>query len=184
MTTTATLESPATTTWQIDPAHSHVEFAVRHLMISTVRGRFREFSGSLTGDPSDPATASIAITIDGATIDTRENQRDAHLRSADFLDTERFPALTFTSTRVVPDGDKLNVAGPLTIRGVTRDVTLRVTPEGRAKDPWGNERVGYSATTTISRKDFGLTWNQALETGGVLVGDDVRISIGIQLIRL
>ena len=183
MTTTAILERPATTAWHIDPVHSHVEFAVRHLMISTVRGRFREFSGTLTGDPSDPAGASVTITIDAASIDTREGQRDAHLRSADFFDADRFPEITFTSTNVASDGDHLNVAGFLTIRGVTKKVTLRVTPEGRAKDPWGGERAGYSATTTVNRKDFGLTWNQALETGGVLVGDEVRISIGMQLVR-
>ena len=183
MTTTAVLEHPATTAWHIDPAHSHVEFAVRHLMISTVKGRFREFSGGLTGDPSDAAGASVTITIAAASIDTRENQRDAHLRSADFFDTDRFPDITFTSTNVARDGDDLNVSGLLTIRGVSKNVTLRVTPEGRAKDPWGNERAGYSATTTINRKDFGLSWNQALETGGVLVGDEVRISIDVQLIR-
>ena len=183
MTTTAILEHPATTAWHIDPAHSHIEFAVRHLMISTVKGRFHEFSGALTGDPSAPAGASVTITIAAASIDTRETQRDAHLRSADFFDADRFPEITFTSTNVARDGNDLNVPGLLTIRGVSKNVTLRVTPEGRAKDPWGNERVGYSATTTINRKDFGLSWNQALETGGVLVGDEVRISIDVQLIK-
>jgi polyisoprenoid-binding protein YceI len=183
MMTTATIESPAATKWQIDPVHSHIEFAIRHLMISTVRGRFRDFSGTFTGDPSIPAGASVAITIDAASIDTREGQRDAHLRSGDFFQTDRFPEITFASTQVTPDGDDLRVTGLLTIRGVTKDVTLRVTPEGRAKDPWGGERVGYSATTTVNRKEFGLTWNQALETGGVLVGDEVKISIGIQLVR-
>ena len=181
--TTAIIESPSATTWQIDPVHSHVEFAIRHLMISTVRGRFRDFSGTFSGDPSNPTDASVDITIDAASIDTREAQRDVHLRSADFFQTDRFPDITFTSTKVVPDGDHLDVTGLLTVRGVTKTVTLRVTPEGRAKDPWGGERVGFSATTAINRKDFGLTWNQALETGGVLVGDEVKISVGIQLVR-
>jgi polyisoprenoid-binding protein YceI len=184
MTTTATLDptSTAATTWQIDPAHSHVEFAVRHLMISTVKGRFSDVSGTVTGidEGEEP---SIDVSIGAASIDTRENQRDAHLRSADFFDADRFPTLRFRSTRVVADGDGLKVTGNLTIKDVTKDVTLAVTQEGRGKDPWGGERAGYSATTKINRKDYGLTWNQLLETGGVAVGDEIRISIDVELVK-
>ena len=181
MTTTATL---AATAWHVDPAHSHAEFAVRHLMISTVKGRFADVSGTLTGDERDPDNASIEIAIPTATIDTRESRRDAHLRSADFFEVETFPAIRFRSTRIARTGDgAFTVTGNLTIRDVTRPVTLAVDAGGRVKDPWGGERSGYSATTTINRKDFGLTYNQALETGGVLVGDEVKISVELQLLK-
>jgi polyisoprenoid-binding protein YceI len=181
MTTVATAVGSA---WRVDPTHSHVEFAVRHLMISTVKGRFGDISGTLTGDETDPEHASIELTIPAAGIDTREGQRDAHLRSADFFDSEHHPAITFRSTKIVRAGsDSFTVTGDLTIRGVSKPITFTVHTGGRVRDPWGGERVGYSATTRINRKDFGLNWNQALETGGVLVGDQVTISVELELVR-
>ena len=174
----------ALTTWSIDPAHSHVEFAVRHLMISTVKGRFTDVSGVVRTHDGDPAQGEVDITIGVASIDTREAQRDAHLRSADFFDVEHVPTMTFKSRRIEGDaGDRFTLAGDLTIRGVTRPVVLAVTAEGRGKDPWGGERAGFSATTKIKRSDFGLTWNQLLETGGVAVSDDVKISIDVELVK-
>jgi len=172
------------TTWAIDPVHSSVEFAVRHLMITTVKGRFTDVQGTVVLDGADPAGAAVDITIGAASIDTREAQRDAHLRSADFFDVERFPTLTFRGTGVrgvSPDG--FTLVGDLTIRGVTREVALEVTSEGRNKDPWGGERAGYSATTKIKRSDFGLTWNQLLETGGFAVSDDVKITLDVQVVN-
>lgn len=170
--------------WDVDSAHSSVGFAVRHLVISKVRGQFNKFSATLAFDPADPATANIQATIDAASIDTREAQRDAHLRSADFLDAEKFPTLAFKSGRVEKGaGNRLRVFGDLTIHGVTKEVTLDVDYEGERKDPWGNQRVGFAATTAISRADFGLTWNQALEAGGVLVGDKVEIQLEIEAIQ-
>ena len=174
----------ALTTWSIDPVHSHVEFAIRHLMIATVKGRFTDVKGTVQSDESDPATGQVDITIGVASIDTRESQRDAHLRSADFFDAEKFPTIAFRS-RGIRDvkRDAFTLLGDLTIRGVTREIALGVTSEGRAKDPWGGERAGFTATGKIKRSDFGLTWNQALETGGVLVGDDVKISIDVELLK-
>jgi polyisoprenoid-binding protein YceI len=180
MTTTA---AAVATTWKIDPSHSHAEFAVRHLMISTVKGRFAEVSGTLTGDEDDLERASIELTIPVAGIDTREDQRDAHLRSADFFDADRHPAITFRSSNIARSGRDFTVTGDLTIRGVTRPVTLLVERGGRVRDPWGNERLGFSATTRLNRKDFGLHWNQALETGGVLVGDEVKVTVELELVR-
>ncbi len=179
----ATPVSLAAGTWQIDPAHSHVEFAVRHLMISTVKGRFGDVSGTLEVNPADPAKSVVDVTINVTSIDTREAQRDTHLRSADFFDVERFPTMRFKSTRISGDGDDFKVIGDLTIRDITREVTLEVTSEGQGKDPWGNERAGYSAKGKINRADFGLTWNQALETGGVLVGNEIKISIDVEVIK-
>jgi polyisoprenoid-binding protein YceI len=171
------------TTWQIDGAHTSVEFAVKHLMIATVRGRFGKVSGTVTTIGEAPGHAAVAVTIDVASVDTRESQRDAHLRSADFFDAEKFPTITFISKRTVGDVDgSFRLIGDLTIRGSTREVELEVTSEGRTKDPWGNKRAGYSARTTIHRKDFGLTWNQLLEAGGVAVGDEVRISLDLELV--
>jgi polyisoprenoid-binding protein YceI len=181
MSTVATAVGSA---WRVDPTHSHVEFAVRHLMISTVKGRFADVSGALIGDETDPEHASIELTIPIAGIDTRESQRDAHLRSADFFDSEHHPAITFRSTKIVrAGGDRFTVTGDLTIRGVSKAITLTVDTGGRVRDPWGGERVGYSATARINRKDFGLNWNQALETGGVLVGDQVTVSVELELVR-
>jgi polyisoprenoid-binding protein YceI len=172
------------TTWSIDPAHSHVEFAVRHLMISTVKGRFGVVTGTIKTDDSDPAKGDVEVSIDAASIDTREAQRDAHLKSADFFDVERFPAITFRSTRVSDvNGDRFKLTGDLAIHGVTREVTLDVTSEGRGKDPWGGDRVGFSATTKIKRSEFGLTWNQVLETGGIAVGDEIKISLEIEAVK-
>jgi len=153
-------------------------------MISTVRGRFAGVTGTVVADEGDLSTARVDVTIDVHTIDTREAQRDAHLKSADFFDAETFPRITFKSTRVSgAGGDQFELVGDLTIHGVTREVTLDVTSEGRAKDPWGGERAGYSAQTRVNRKDFGLTWNQALETGGFIVGDEIKISLDLELIK-
>lgn len=177
-----TVAAPAT--WSIDASHSEVGFSVKHLMISTVRGRFAGVQGTVTFAEGDFSNASATVTIDAASIDTREEKRDAHLRSADFFDVERFPTLTFTSRRVAGvAGDTFQLVGDLTIRDVTKEVTLDVEFEGAQKDPWGNLKSGFTATTKINRKDFGLTWNAALETGGVLVGEDVKISLDVQLLR-
>lgn len=177
--------TPTLTTWKIDPSHSQIEFGVRHMMITTVRGRFAGVDGTVRLDTSDPSSADVNVRIDAATVDTRDAQRDAHLRSADFFDVEKYPSITFTSKRPVErQGSTLRLAGDLTLHGVTREVVLDVTEEGRGKDPWGGDRLGFSATTRVKRSDFGLTWNQALETGGVLVSDDVRISLELQLTKV
>ena len=183
----STLAIPQTTvsTWNLDPAHSAAEFKVKHMMISNVKGQFTGVKGELALDEADLANSYIETTIDAASINTREAQRDAHLKSADFFDVEKFPTLSFKSTRVsrVRNGE-LAVAGDLTIHGITRNVVFNVEgPTAPGKDPWGNVRVGLSATTTINRKDFGLTWNAALETGGILVGDDVTITLDVQFVK-
>jgi polyisoprenoid-binding protein YceI len=181
---TATAQ-PTTATWNIDPAHSAAEFKVKHMMISNVKGHFAKVTGTLTLDESDLSRSRVEATIDASSLETRDAQRDAHLKSADFFDVEKFPALTFKSTslRLVKDGE-LAVEGDLTIRDVTRKVVFSVDgPTPPAKDPWGNTRVGVSATTRISRKDFGLSWNAALESGGFLVGDDVTITLDVQFIK-
>ena len=184
---TSTTTAPAATgltTWAIDPAHTHVEFAVRHLMITTVKGRFTDVSGAVRMHDDDITKSDVDIRIAAASIDTREPQRDAHLKSPDFFDVDTYPEITFRSRRVSDvDGNEFKLTGDLTIHGVTREVTLNVTSEGRAKDPWGGEREGFSATTWIKRGDFGLKWNQALETGGVVVGDDVKIALEIELLK-
>ena len=166
------------TTWQLDPAHTNVEFAVKHLMISTVKGRFGVVSGTVSGSLDNPASASADISIVVESIDTRQGQRDAHLRSPDFFDALKWPAIRFIGKRVEGNlnGDFV-LYGDLTIRDVTREIALNVTNEGAVKDPWGNSRIGFSAGTKIDRRDFGLTWNQALEAGGLVVGDEIRISI-------
>jgi polyisoprenoid-binding protein YceI len=171
--------------WQIDPAHSHVEFAVRHLMISTVKGAFGDVRGTVWVDESDVQTVLVDITIQVASIDTRQEQRDAHLRSADFFDAARFPTITFRSRMVEGNhhDKEFRLVGDLTIRDVTRQVVLDVSAEGSLTDPWGAERAGFSAHGKIDRTDFGLTWNQALETGGVLVSNEVKISVEVELIR-
>ena len=167
----------------VDAAHSNVEFVVRHLMISKVRGRFAGVTGSIALEPGSDVPKEIAITIDAASVDTREAQRDAHLRSADFFDVEHFPHLSYRSTRIEGTPESFRVHGDLTIRGVTREVTLEGEFEGRGNDPWGGVRAGYSAHAKLSRKDFGLLWNQALETGGVAVGDEVRIEINVEAVQ-
>jgi len=179
-----TAVAPATTTWTIDASHSEVGFAVKHLMISTVRGRFGVVSGTATFAEGDFSQATVDVTIDAASIDTREEKRDAHLRSADFFDVEQFPTLAFKSRSVKAiKGATFQLVGDLTIKGVSKEVVLDVEFEGAQKDPWGNQKSAFTATTTISRTDFGLTWNAALETGGVLVGDDVKISLDVQLLQ-
>lgn len=168
------------TVWTIDPSHSSVEFAVKHLMISTVRGRFGDVVGTVTVEGDDPTTAKVEATIGTASIDTRSEQRDAHLRSADFFDVETYPELSFRSKRVERIGGDFRLVGDLTIRNVTREVALDATFEGTGKDPWGGERAGFTAKTKIDRSDYGLTWNQALETGGVVVSNEIRITIEIE----
>lgn len=175
----------ATTTqiWAIDPAHSEVSFAVKHLMISTVKGSFRNVSGSILLDETNPADSSVEAEIETASIDTRQEQRDAHLRSADFFDAETYPALTFKSTKVEPKrAGEFRVLGDLTIRGITKPVVLDVEETGRANDLYGGTRVAYVATTKFDRTDFGLTWNQALEAGGVLVGTEVKVTLDVQAV--
>lgn len=181
---TAIATTPETTTWQLDPAHSSIEFAVKHLMIVTVKGSFAGIEASIVGDEGTPDRATVNVTIDAATITTKNDQRDAHLRSADFFDVEKFPELTFVGKRIVGDSfGEFKLVGDLTIRGVTKEITLDATFEGRAKDPWGGTRLGYSATGKIRRSEFGLTWNQVLEAGGVAVSDEVKISVEAQLVR-
>jgi polyisoprenoid-binding protein YceI len=176
--------NPSKTTWAIDPAHTSVEFSVRHLMITTVKGRFTDVKGTVISDDADLTQGQVDLTINVASIDTREAQRDTHLRSADFFETEKFPRMSFKGRRITDvSGDRFRLIGDLTIRDITREVTLDVTSNGRAKDPWGGERAGFEATTKIKRSDFGLTWNQALETGGVVVGDEIKISIDAELVK-
>lgn len=172
------------TRWKVDRAHTVVEFAVRHMMISTVKGYFRQFEGTVVGDPAQPETLSFEGSVDAASVDTGEPQRDEHLRSPDFFDVARFPKITFRSRRVTPLGNgELEVVGDLTIRDVTREVPFRVRIEGTGKDPWGNERLAFEAQGRINREDFGLTWNALLETGGVLVGKEVTINLHVQAIK-
>jgi polyisoprenoid-binding protein YceI len=185
-TTTATPpQTSTTTTWNIDPAHSAAEFKVKHMMIANVKGQFSKVSGVLVRDESDPANDRVEATIEAASIHTRAKLRDAHLKSADFFHVEKFPTLHFKSTgiKVVGEGE-LSLEGDLTIRGVTRKVHFAVEgPTPPAKDPWGNTRIAISASTKINRKDFGLTWNAALESGGILVGDEVTIALDVEFVK-
>jgi polyisoprenoid-binding protein YceI len=172
----------ATTTYGIDKAHSEVGFQVRHLL-TRVRGRFSDFNGTIEYDDQNPEQSSVNIEVQAASIDTSERDRDVHLRSADFFEVDTFPTLVFRSTGIRRKGaDRFEVSGQLTIHGVTKPVTFDVTLLGKAKDPWGNERIAFEADATVNRKDFGLTWNAALETGGFLVGDEVRISLSVQAV--
>ncbi len=181
---TVAVATAAKTTWVIDAAHTNVEFAVKHLMISTAKGRFADVSGTVQLDEREPERSEVDVTIGVASVDTRQPDRDAHLRSADFFDAEHHPTITFKSTRVTrSDDSEFRIDGDLTIRGVTKPVTLRATEEGRGRDPWGGERLGFSATAKINRRDFGLTWNQLLETGGFAVGEDVKITLDIELVK-
>jgi polyisoprenoid-binding protein YceI len=185
-TLTASLPTPTTTTtWNIDPTHSVAEFKVKHMMISNVKGQFAKVSGTLTLDESEITKSRVEASIEASSIETRDAQRDGHLKSADFFDVEKFPTLSFKSTRIVAaKAGELAVSGDLTIRGVTRNVTFNVEgPTSPAKDPWGNTRVAVSATTKINRKDFGLTWNAALETGGILVGEEITITLDVQFVK-
>jgi polyisoprenoid-binding protein YceI len=173
-----------TQTWQIDSAHSGIHFSVRHLVIAKVRGQFSRWSGALEVPGGSFGRAQVKATIDASSIDTGVADRDAHLKSPDFFDAATYPEITFTSRRVDLVSDaRLRVVGELTLRGVTREVVLDVESSGVAKDPWGNVRAGFSAKTSVDRKAFGLTWNQALETGGVMVGDKVEIEIEIEAVR-
>jgi polyisoprenoid-binding protein YceI len=175
------------TTWKIDPAHTAVEFAVKHMMFTTVRGRFKDVKGTIQADEANPSASSVTVEIAAASLDTGVADRDTHLRSADFLDVEKHPTLTFRSTRVEgatkKEGDRFKVVGDLTIRGTTIEVTLDCTYEGTGKDPWGGTRSGARATTKIDRRDWGLKWNQALETGGILVANEVRIEVELQAVK-
>jgi polyisoprenoid-binding protein YceI len=169
------------TKWAIDADHSSVDFSIRHMMIANVKGTFHKFTASVEADVTDLTDAVIDFTVDISSIDTRNKDRDAHLVSADFFDIEKYPTMTFQSTTINKSGEgEYDVTGDLTIRGTTKPVTFSVTFEGQGKDPWGNEKVGFSAQGSINRADFGLTWNAALETGGVLVGDKVKVNLQIE----
>jgi polyisoprenoid-binding protein YceI len=186
MTTASQLQSSTNaSTWNIDPAHTVAEFKVKHMMIAHVKGRFSRVSGVLALDESNPANSRIEASIDAASLDTHDEQRDGHLKSADFFDVEKFPKLQFQSTQVRSVGDaELSVEGDLTMHGITRKVKFDVEgPTPPVKDPWGNTRVAISATTKINRKDFGLNWNATLETGGFLVGDDVTITLEAEFVK-
>ena len=176
------VELPQAGTYEIDPSHSAVEFVGRHLMLTKVRGRFGRFEGAITV-ADDPLQSSAHVTIDAASVDTGDQNRDEHLRGADFLNVEEHPTLEFHSTRLEPVGERWTLEGDLTIRGVTRRVSLDVEYEGVAVDPFGNYRIGFTASTQIDREDWGLTWNVALETGGVLVGKKVLIELSVSAIK-
>ena len=181
----AATQSTNQTQWQIDPAHSAAHFSVRHLMISNVRGEFTKLSGSALINPVDSAKSSVEITIQAASLNTREPQRDEHLRSADFFDVANHPTLTFRSKRIEALGaENFKLTGDLTIRGVTKEVTFDVEgPTASVKDPWGSIRAGVTASAKINRKDFGVAWNALTETGGVVVGDEVKITVEAELIQ-
>lgn len=171
-------------TYNVDPAHSEIGFSVRHMMFAKVRGQFKTWSAKLAYDAANPAKSTIEVDVDTASIDTREAQRDGHLKSGDFFDAEKHPKMTFKSTKIEPAGTgKYKVTGDLTIRGVTHPVTLDVEQTGAGKDPWGNDRLGFAAHGSINRSDWGLKWNQALEAGGVLVSDKVDIEVEAQVVQ-
>ena len=172
--------SDITGTWVIDPAHTSIAFSARHAMVAKVRGNFTAFEGQFSIDAANIAASAAAITIQAASIDTDNADRDGHLKSADFLDVEQFPTLTFTSTSVSQNGSTYNVTGDLSIHGVTKQITVPFELVGVSQDPWGNTKIGFEAETEISRKDFGLTWNAALETGGVLVSDTIKLSLDVE----
>ena len=172
-------------TWTLDPAHTQVEFGVKHMMFTTVRGHFSKFEGTVELDRESPEESVVEVSIDAASIDTGVEDRDEHLRSEDFFDVETYPEITFRSTSVsgeLTEDAELEVKGDLTIGDVTREVTLDARFEGTGTDPWGGTRAGFTATTKVDRRDFGLTWNQALETGGVLVGHDIAITLQVQAV--
>lgn len=183
---TQAVPQTATTIWNIDPVHSAAEFKVKHMMISNVKGQFTRINGVLALDETDLTHSRVEASIEAASITTRDAQRDAHLKSADFFDVEAFPTLSFKSTRISRVGDgELAMTGDLTIHGITRNVVFTVEgPTSQAKDPWGNTRVGLSATAKVNRKDFGLNWNATLETGGILVGEEVTISLDVQFVKV
>ena len=185
MSTTTMTPQAGTSTWKIDPVHSVAEFKVRHMMISNVKGQFTVITGSMMLDPNDITKSRIEASADAASINTRDGQRDAHLKSPDFFDVEKYTKLTFASARVerMSEGE-LAVAGNLTIHGATREVLFDVEgPTSAGKDPWGNTRIGLSATAKVNRKNFGLNWNTALEAGGFLVGDEVTITLDVEFVE-
>lgn len=170
--------------WALDPTHSSVDFTIRHMMIAKVKGTFHTFTADIEADADDLSTAKISFEVDLASIDTRNADRDNHLRTGDFFEVEKYPKMTFKATNIKKTGsDTYDVTGDLTIKDVTRQETFHVTYEGSGKDPWGNERAGFSAEGKIDRSDYGLTWNAALETGGVLVGNEVKISLEIEALK-
>ena len=173
------------TTYKIDPAHSSAQFTIRHLMITNVRGSFSGVQGTVVYDPENHDTSSIDVVIDASTLSTGDSTRDGHVKSADFLDVEKYPTFTFKSTKIAKAGEgELHVTGDLTIHGVTKEVVLHVEgPTPESKDPWGNLRIGASATTKVKRSDHGLTWNAALETGGIVLGDELKIELDVSLIK-
>jgi polyisoprenoid-binding protein YceI len=170
----------ATGTWVLDATHTTLGFSARHAMVAKVRGTFGEFAGSFTIDGANPANSTAELTIQTASIDTKTADRDAHLTSADFLDVESFPTLTFVSTAVKADGNDIVVTGDLTIHGVTKSVDVAYELVGISQDPWGTTKIGFEGSAKISRKDFGLVWNAALETGGVLVGDEIKLNLDVE----
>jgi polyisoprenoid-binding protein YceI len=172
------------TAWKLDPSHTLVEFSAKHLMITTVKGRITDVEGTIYADDNDLTQSSVEATLNAKTIDTRTEQRDNHLRSADFLDVEQYPTIGFRSTRIEGNKEKFALTGDLTIRGVTREITLDVTFEGQTKDPWGGERIGFSASGKIDRRDFGLIWNVLLETGGLTVGNDIKINVEVEAVKV
>jgi polyisoprenoid-binding protein YceI len=175
-------KSVSTTVWTVDPAHAELAFAVRHLMINNVRGRFGKVEGTVTTDNENLNNSTVDVTIDVNSLDTRQEMRDNHLRSADFFDAASYPTMHFVSKRIVGDVTKsFRIVGDLTIRGTTREIELQAELEGRGNDPWGNERAGFSLTGSLNRHDYGLHWNQALEAGGVAVGAEVKIAIDVEI---
>jgi polyisoprenoid-binding protein YceI len=181
--TFATSPSFAADTWASDKGHSEASFTIRHL-VSKVSGRFDDFSTSISVDPAKPEASTVEFVVKSASIDTRNPDRDKHLKSPDFFDVEKYPEITFKSTRITSAAkDRYDVTGNLTIHGVTREVTLPVAFLGFAKDPWGNERSGFEISTTLNRKDYGLLWNKTLDTGGYLLGDDVAVSINLEAVK-
>ena len=174
----------ALTLWNIDPSHSAIGFSVRHMVVSKTRGRFTKWSGQIRFDPANPSASSVEVNIDPASIDTADAQRDEHLRSPDFFDVSKHPTASFRSTKVEDlGGDRYRITGDLSVHGVTKSVVLESTFEGSGKDPWGGERAGFVASTSIDRKDFGLEWNKALDTGGLLVGEKVELSLEIEAVK-
>lgn len=180
---TAAAAAGTRTAWKLDPSHTLVEFSAKHLMITTVKGRITDIDGTIYTDEKNPGNSSVEATLKAASLDTRTDQRDQHLRSEDFLHVEKWPKIKFRSTRIEGDKEHFKLTGQLTIRDVTREITLDVTYEGQTTDPWGGERVGFSASGKFDRRDFGLTWNQALETGGVVVGNDIKVNIEVEAVR-
>jgi polyisoprenoid-binding protein YceI len=177
-TTLEPIAATGTQTWALDAMHANVDFAIKHLMISTVRGRFGDITGTLKGDLTTPETFELEVTLLTESIDTRQAQRDAHLRSPDFFDALKWPTIRFVGKSIKGDvSDEFKLIGDLTIRDVTKEVTLNVTNEGAVKDPFGNNRIGFSATAKVDRRDFGLTYNMALEAGGFVLGDEIKISV-------